>query len=102
MTKAKKKAKQLESLMKLGMIFAAIAGWIIFKNLQGILAMVFICFLLITGIIFYRNFITRVRLRNSGIDDIDSMAGLQFEHYLKELFLPRGLMGDAAEEQVIK
>lgn len=76
--------------MKLGMIFAAIAGWMIFKNLQGIIGMVFICFLLITGIIFYRNFKSKVRLRKSGIDDIDSMEGLQFEHYLKELFLSRG------------
>lgn len=29
-------------------------------------------------------------MRNSGIEEIDAMDGIQFEHYLKELYLSRG------------
>jgi restriction system protein len=45
---------------------------------------------LIMVVVVYKSKRENERLRSSGIKDIDSMDGIQFEHYLKELYLSRG------------
>jgi restriction system protein len=49
-----------------------------------------IAIILIIAIVVYQNNKQKERLRNSGIADIDSMDGIQFEYYLKELYLSKG------------
>lgn len=55
--------------------------------------------MLLLGIIFFtfvylRDLRKRKILKNSGIHDIDTMDGIQFEHYLKELYKAQGYKGD--------
>ncbi|WML46690.1 restriction endonuclease [Neobacillus sp. PS3-34] len=49
-----------------------------------------IALILIIAIAIYKKNKRNERLRNSGISEIDAMDGIQFEHYLKELYKSKG------------
>lgn len=80
----------MQALMKLTILVLAALGWYITNSIAGVIIMVIIGFILMLIFSLWKNTKERERLRKSGIDEIDSMDGVQFEYYLKELFRSRG------------
>jgi restriction system protein len=88
--RTKKQQKDLESGIYLILIFVAGVSWYFTQKLYLTLIIVAsMMILIIVGVVF-KSKREKERLRNSGIEDIDGMEGIQFEHYLKELYQSRG------------
>lgn len=88
--RTKKQQRQLEEGLK-GFLFLIAGGsYLHTKSLIETGVFVGIALLLILSIAFYQTNKRKQRLRESGIEDIDTMDGIQFEYYLKELYLSRG------------
>ena len=94
MKKSKKKIKQEESLLQLSLIVLGLIGYY-FTN--SIIKTFFI--IIIPALCFVIAYVTyqtikkqknTTRLRNSGINEIDKMDGIQFESYLASLFTALG------------
>jgi restriction system protein len=88
--RTKKQQKQLEEGIKVLLIFIAGTSYFYTKSLNQTVIYVGFAFLLVLSILIYQNNKRRQRLRESGIYEIDSMDGIQFEHYLKELYNSHG------------
>lgn len=88
--KNKKKEQQIQALMNLTILGFAIVGWYTTKSLAGVVTVVILGLLMFLFFTLWKNARERERLRRSGIHEIDSMDGVQFEYYLKELFRSRG------------
>lgn len=88
--RTKKQQRQLENRVALFILLVAVATFRLTGSLivTGILA--FISVLLILAIVIYQNNKRKERLSSSGIVEIDSMDGIEFEYYLKELFQSKG------------
>ncbi|ETI66343.1 restriction endonuclease [Neobacillus vireti] len=88
--RTKKQQRELEEGLK-GLIFlVAGASYLYTKSLLMTSIFVGTALLLIIAIAIFQSKKRKERLRNSGIVDIDSMDGIQFEHYLKEVYLSKG------------
>ncbi|MEH7306619.1 restriction endonuclease [Neobacillus drentensis] len=74
------------------MILLLVAGvsYYFTQKLYVTLFIVAVVMILIIVLAVLQNKRRKERLRKSGINDIDSMDGIQFEYYLKELYLSRG------------
>lgn len=88
--RTKKQLRQLENGIKLILLLVAGASYYLTQKLYVTLWIVGMVMILIIVLFVLQNKRRRERLRNSGIKDIDSMDGIQFEYYLKELYLTRG------------
>lgn len=88
--KTKKQQQKLEDEIKLILLLIAFGTWYVTKNLVVVGISVCVAFIAITGIFIYQKRRRTEQLRKSGIAEIDKMDGIQFEYYLKELFLSRG------------
>jgi restriction system protein len=88
--RTKKQLRQIEDGIKLILLLVAGASFYLTQNLYETLWIVGLVMILIIVLAILQNKRGKERLRNSGIKDIDSMEGIQFEYYLKELYLSRG------------
>ncbi|NHC41057.1 hypothetical protein G6549_13865 [Bacillus sp. MM2020_1] len=88
--KTKKQQRQLEDGIRLILLLAAGASYYFTQKLYVTLWVVGVVLILIIALVIFQNKKQKERLRKSGIKDIDSMDGIQFEYYLKELYLSRG------------
>lgn len=86
----KKRERQIESQIKLGLIVAFFVIYY-FTN-SFILTAVFMFYLILItiGFFIYLGFKRKRELKNSGIEEIDKMDGIQFERYLRELYTALG------------
>jgi restriction system protein len=86
----KKQMKQQEEGIQALLLLVAGASYLYTQSITttGIIVGVVISLIIIYSIT--KAMKRRERLKKSGINEIDRMNGIQFEHYLKELFLSRG------------
>ncbi|MEH7298993.1 restriction endonuclease [Neobacillus drentensis] len=92
--RTKKQQEKLEAGVVLIILFVAGIAWYQTHNPIVAFIFAFITLLVILCIFIYQNSKRKERLRNSGITEIDVMDGIQFEHYLKELYLMRGFSAE--------
>jgi restriction system protein len=92
--RTKKQQRQLEEGLKGVLFLVAGASYIRTKSLIETGIYVSIAMLLILSIAIYQNKKRKQRLRESGIEEIDAMDGIQFEYYLKELYFSRGFAAE--------
>lgn len=92
----KKQQRQLEDCIKLLLLLVALASFKLTQNLYVTGMSVGAVLILIIVLAVLKNNKEKERLRNSGIEDIDKMEGIQFEHYLKELYLSRGYAAEVS------
>jgi restriction system protein len=88
--KTKKQQRQLEDGIKLILLLVAGASYYFTQKLYVTLWVVGLVMILIIVLVVLQNKRQNERLRRSGIKDIDSMDGIQFEYYLKELYQSSG------------
>ncbi|MDR7240476.1 restriction endonuclease [Neobacillus drentensis] len=88
--KTKKQQRQLEEGIKLILLLVGGAAWYLTQTLYATLWIVGAVMVLMIVLVVLQNNKQKERLRKSGINDIDSMDGIRFEYYLKELYLSRG------------
>jgi restriction system protein len=107
--RSRKAERQLEELIKAILIMVAISTYLITSSWTTTIVITCIAVGLILGITIYQGVKRRERIKMSGIQDIDKMKGIEFEHYLKELFRSQGFKvdvtsasGDYGADLVIK
>ncbi|MBY0149028.1 restriction endonuclease [Neobacillus niacini] len=89
--RTKKQLRELENNIKLILLLLTLASLYLTRgNITVTILIVAIAGLLIIFLFAYKSKREKERLRNSRIEEIDSMDGIQFEYYLKELYLSRG------------
>jgi restriction system protein len=88
--RTKKQQRQIEDGIKTLLLLVAAASYYFTHNLYLTLMMVGVAMVLIIVVVVFRSNREKERLRSSGIKDIDAMGGIEFEYYLKELYLSRG------------
>lgn len=88
--RTKKQLRELENNIKLILLLVAGGSYFFTQSLPITLLLVAIASLLIIILFANKSKKEKERLRNSRIEEIDSMDGIQFEYYLKELYLSRG------------
>jgi restriction system protein len=88
--RTKKQQRQLEDGLKGILFLIAGASYILTKSLIETGIFLGIALVLILSIAIYQSNKRKQRLRESGIEEIDVMDGIQFEYYLKELYRSRG------------
>ncbi|WP_419955287.1 restriction endonuclease [Neobacillus niacini] len=88
--RTKKQQKEIEDGIKLLLILVAGASYYFTRDYVITGWMVGLTFIAVIVFAVYQNKKKKERLSKSGIKDIDSMDGIQFEYYLKELYLSRG------------
>jgi restriction system protein len=87
--KTKKEQRQLEKDITVILLWVGGAAWYLTQTLYATLWIVGAVMVLIIVLLVLQNDRQKERLRKSGIKDIDSMDGIQFEYYLKELYRSR-------------
>lgn len=88
--RTKKEQRALEDGIKAAIFLVAGLSYLYTKSLLITGIFVGVAFALILGIIIFQNKREAERLRSSGIKEIDAMDGIQFEYYLKQLYLTQG------------
>lgn len=86
----KKQLRQQEEGIKALLLLVGGASYWFTKSIEITLVIVGGVIALIIGYTIVQAVQRKERLRKSGIDIIDKMDGIHFEHYLKELFLTQG------------
>ncbi|CEG26323.1 type II restriction endonuclease family protein [Bacillus sp. B-jedd] len=81
-----KKEKELESLFSLIFIVPAFLIYFATNSIQTTVSITIVYWAVVIALLLIRNKKLRERLRASGINEIDKMDGIKFEHYLKELY----------------
>jgi restriction system protein len=84
--RTKKQQKRLKEGIKSLLFVIAGTSYLYTKSIIQTVVYVGFVFLLVLSILIYQNNKRKRRLRESGIFEIDSMDGIQFEHYLEELY----------------
>lgn len=92
--RTKKQQRELEDGLKGFILLVAGASYLRTKSFLVTGIFVGIAIILIIAIAGYQKKKRKERLRNSGIEAIDSMDGIQFEYYLKELYLSKGFAAE--------
>ncbi|MDZ5471878.1 restriction endonuclease [Bacillus sp. 31A1R] len=107
--RTKKQQKQLEELIKGFLVMFALSTYLFTKSFLATGILTFVVLGVFIGIAMIRNSKRKEKLRRSGIDEIDKMDGIQFEHYLAELFKKQGYrvevtrsFGDYGADLVLK
>ncbi|MDR6121347.1 restriction system protein [Bacillus sp. SLBN-46] len=95
--RTKKQQKQIDDGVKVILILTAGVTYYLTRSLAVAIMSLFIAIILILAIVIYQNSKHKERLRNSGITEIDAMDGIQFEHYLKELYLIKGFSAEVTK-----
>jgi restriction system protein len=90
MRRTKKQQREIDEAINLFLFIVASASFFITKNIFVTVVVVGMTMIVMVVIASNKRKKARERLRNSRIEEIDSMDGIQFEYYLKELYLSRG------------
>ncbi|WP_316572904.1 restriction endonuclease [Neobacillus sp. YIM B06451] len=85
-----KKEKELESLFYLIFIVPAFLIYFATQSIQSTVSIMIVYWVVAIAFLIIRNKKLKERLRASGINEIDKMDGIKFEHYLKELYSTLG------------
>jgi restriction system protein len=88
--RTKKQQRQIADGIKTLLLLVAATSYYFTRQLYLTLMFVGVVMILIVIVVIIKSKREKERLRNSGIEQIDVMDGIQFEHYLKELYLSRG------------
>ncbi|MEH7248235.1 restriction endonuclease [Neobacillus niacini] len=88
--RTKKQQKKVEAGMQLILLLVGGTTWFLTQQLYPALISVVVAMIVIIVVAAFIRKREKERLRNSGIADIDRMNGIEFEHYLKELYQSRG------------
>ncbi|MEH7276379.1 restriction endonuclease, partial [Neobacillus vireti] len=88
--RTKKQQKELEQGLQAIILIVAGISYYFTRNIYVTGAVVIIAIFAMIGFAALKSNKEKERLRMSGIKDIDLMDGIQFEYYLKELYLSRG------------
>jgi restriction system protein len=88
--RTKKQQRQFEEGIKALLGLAGVGSYMITNSLitTGVIVAIVIGVILVITLLQAKR--EREKVRNSGIKDIDAMTGVQFERYLKELYLSQG------------
>lgn len=86
----KKKQDTTEAMVQLLLLGLAGIGWYFTRDITSTVVIVIVGLTIFIGIQYYKRVKYISKLRKSGIHEIDSMDGVQFEYYLRELFKTRG------------
>lgn len=84
------KKKRIRIMPLLWIIAAAALGWKYIGTLNGIIGAICGYFVLLFGFKIWLKRLRTARIRKSGIKEVDSMTGEDFELFLGELFKRRG------------
>lgn len=88
--RTKKQQKELEDGLKAIILIVAGITYYFTRNIYITGTLAIIAIFVMIGFAILKSNKEKERLRKSGIKDIDLMDGIQFEYYLKELYLSRG------------
>ncbi|OLS33433.1 restriction endonuclease [Bacillus sp. MRMR6] len=88
--RTKKQQRELEQGLQAIILIIAFISYYFSRNIYVTGTIVIITIIVMIGLFVLRNKKEKARLRKSGITEIDSMDGIRFEYYLKELYLCRG------------
>ncbi|MFD1928822.1 restriction endonuclease [Sporosarcina siberiensis] len=84
--RTKKQQKEMDSILGLLILVAALVGWYKFGSLKGVAVTVGVTFGLIIIFSIWRKVRFKKRMHLSGITEIDQMSGFEFEEYVGTLF----------------
>jgi restriction system protein len=90
MRRTKKQQRKIDEAINLILLIVASASLFITKDIVVTGVVVGMTMIVMVVIASNKRKRAKERLRNSRIEEIDSMDGIQFEYYLKELYLSRG------------
>jgi restriction system protein len=99
--RTKKQQRQIEDGIKTLLILVAVVSYYFTHQPYLTLMIVVVVMVLIMIVAVFKSKREKERLRNSGIHEIDAMDGIQFEHYLKELYLTSA-SGDYGADLLLK
>ncbi|MFJ7724779.1 restriction endonuclease [Neobacillus sp. NPDC097160] len=88
--RTKKQQRQLEEGVQVFLFLIAGASYYLTHSISMTIIFVIIALIVIIAIAIIQKKKYKERLRKSGIAEIDTMDGIQFEYYLKELYLSKG------------
>lgn len=88
--RTKKQQRQLEEVIQGAIVIFAFSTYLITKSLTTTAYITIVAIGLVIFIAVRRSSKQKELLRRSGIAEIDKMDGIQFEHYLGELFKKQG------------
>jgi restriction system protein len=107
--KSKKQKKQIEELLKLLLVMIALGSYLYTNSIAATGFIVGLAIVLLVILAILKTITENDKLRKSGMQDIDKMDGIQFEHYLKELFKSQGYVvavtqasGDFGADLILK
>jgi restriction system protein len=107
--KSKKQKKQTEELLKLLLVMIALGSYLYTNSISATGFIVGLAIVLLVILAILKTITENDKLRKSGMQDIDKMDGIQFEHYLKELFKSQGYVvaviqasGDFGADLILK
>jgi restriction system protein len=107
--KSKKQQKQIEELLKLLLVMVALGSYLYTNSIIATGFIVGLAMILLVIFAIWKGNLKREKLRKSGMHEIDKMDGIQFEHYLKELFKSQGYIvevtkasGDFGADLILK
>lgn len=90
MARKRKKESPIEIISQAVLLGSFTLGWYMTNSWKVGLYFAVIAIVLMVAVAFFIKQKRKERLRKSGISEIDSMDGVQFEHYLKLLFESKG------------
>ena len=88
--KTKKQQQKLIDLVKLILLITALGSYYLTKDIFVTGIIIILMIITLVAFTLFRKTKEKERLRKSGIKDIDTMNGIQFEYYLKELYRSQG------------
>jgi restriction system protein len=107
--RSKKQQKQIDELLKGLLLMIAIGSYLYTDSLAATGFIVGLAIIVLVILAVLKGNLKREKLRKSGMQEIDKMDGIQFEHYLKELFKSQGYIvevtkasGDFGADLILK
>jgi restriction system protein len=107
--RSKKQQKQIDELLKGLLLMIAIGSYLYTDSLAATGFIVGLAIIVLVILAVLKGNLEREKLRKSGMQEIDKMDGIQFEHYLKELFNSQGYIvevtkasGDFGADLILK
>lgn len=88
--RTKKEQALIDEITGIVILVAGLIGWYVTDSLGGAVIAGGIAIVIVIGISIFRSMRFSMRLKQSGIADIDEMTGRQFEEYLGTLFNSQG------------
>lgn len=107
--RTKKQKRLLNDIINLILLIAAFGGWYYSQTLKGAIISFAIAIAIILLFSIWRSHVFNQRMKESGIEMIDQMTGVQFEEYVSVLFKNQGysvqatpITGDYGADVILK